>query len=70
MEVHKYNYPTYDLELAAVVFSLQIWCHCLYSVHVDVFTNHKSLKYVFTQRDNNLIQRRWLEFLKDIENSL
>ena len=42
------NYLTHDLEFDAVVFDLKIWCHYLYGVHVDVFTDHKSLKYVFT----------------------
>ena len=46
-------------------FSLKIWRHYLYGVHVDVFTVHKSLRYVFTQKDLNLLQRRWLDFLKD-----
>ena len=37
----------------------------MYGVHLDVFTYHKSLQYVFTQIDFNLHQRRWLELLKD-----
>ena len=47
LKVHEKNYPIHDLELAAVVFALKIWRH-LYGVHVDVFTDHKSLQYVFT----------------------
>ncbi|WMV58005.1 hypothetical protein MTR67_051390, partial [Solanum verrucosum] len=43
LKIHEENYPTHDLELAAVVFALKIWCHYIYSVHMDVFTNHKSL---------------------------
>jgi len=42
----------------------------LYGVHVDVFTNHKSLQYVFNQKDLNLRQRRWLELLKDYDISV
>ena len=64
LKVHEKNYPTHDLELAAVVFSLKIWRHYLYGVHVDVFTNNKSLQYVFTQKELNLRQTRLLEFLK------
>ncbi|KAH0656975.1 hypothetical protein KY285_031857 [Solanum tuberosum] len=64
------NYPTHDLELAVVVFSLKIWSHYLYGVHVDVFTDHKSLQYVFTQKKLNLRQRRWLELLKDYDMSI
>ena len=41
--VHEKNYPTHDLELAAVVLALKIWRHYLYGVHVDVFTDNKSL---------------------------
>nr|GEX68756.1 retrotransposon protein, putative, Ty3-gypsy subclass [Tanacetum cinerariifolium] len=48
------NYPTHDLELAAVVFALKIWRHYLYGETCDVFTDHKSLKYIFTQRDLNI----------------
>ena len=67
LKVHEKNYPTHDLELAAVVFALKLWRHYLYGVHVDVFTDHKSLQYVFTQRELNLRQRRWLELLKDYD---
>jgi len=42
--VHEKNYLTHDLELVAVVFALKIWRHYLYGVHVDVFTDYKSLK--------------------------
>ena len=65
LKVHEKNYPNHDLELAAVVFELKIWRHYLYGVHVDVFTDHKSLQYVFTHKELNLHQRRWLEYLKD-----
>jgi len=65
LKVHEKNYPTHDLKLEAVVFALKIRKHYLYGVYVDVFTDHKSLQYVFTQKDLNLRQRRWLELLKD-----
>ena len=67
LKVHEKNYPTHDLELAAVVFALKIWRHYLYGVHVDIFTDHKSLQYIFKQRELNLRQRRWLELLKDYD---
>ncbi|CAN4114240.1 unnamed protein product [Withania somnifera] len=51
---HEKNYPTHDLELAAVVFALKIWRHYLYGVHVDIYTDHKSLQYIFKQKDLNL----------------
>ena len=70
LKVHENNYPTHDLELAAVVFALKIWRHYLYGVHVDVFSDHKTLQYMFTQKELNLCQRRWLEFLKDYDMSV
>ena len=53
LKVHEKNYPTHDLELAAAVFALNIWRHYFHNVHVDVFTDHKSLQYVFTQKELN-----------------
>ena len=44
---HEKNYPTHDLELAAVVFALKIWRHYLYGAQFQVFSDHKSLKYLF-----------------------
>ena len=57
------NYPMNDLELAAVVFALKIWRHYLYKVTCEIFTDHKILKYLFTQKELNMRQRRWLEFI-------
>ena len=48
LKVHEKNYPTHDLDLAVVVFALKIWIHYLYGVHVYMYTDHKSLQYVFT----------------------
>ena len=61
------NYPTHDLELAVVVFALKIWRHYLYGVPCQIFTDHKSLQYIFTQKALNLRQRRWLELIKDYD---
>jgi hypothetical protein len=65
LKKHERNYPTHDLELAAVVFALKSWRHYLYAESCDIFTNHQSLKYIFTQKELNLRQRRWLELIKD-----
>ncbi|KAK5785471.1 hypothetical protein PVK06_040061 [Gossypium arboreum] len=67
LKPHEKNYPTHDLELAAIVFALKIWRHYLFGEKCHVFSDHKSLKYLMTQRDLNLRQRRWLELLKDYE---
>ncbi|PNY01683.1 retrotransposon-related protein [Trifolium pratense] len=70
LKVHEKNYPTHDLELAAVVFVLKIWRHYLYGSRFEVFSDHKSLKYLFDQKELNMRQRRWLEFLKDYDFEL
>jgi ribonuclease HI len=57
---HEQNYPTHDLELAAVVHALKMWRHYLMGTNCNIFTDHKSLKYIFTQVDLNMRQRRWL----------
>ena len=67
LKVHECNYPTHDFELAAVVFALKQWRHYLYGVKCEVYTDHRSLQYVFTQKDLNLRQRRWMELLKDYD---
>ncbi|KAL0537361.1 hypothetical protein IC582_026339 [Cucumis melo] len=67
LKSHEQNYPTHDLELAAVVFALKIWRHYLYGEKIQVFTDHKSLKYFFTQKELNMRQRRWLELVKDYD---
>ena len=58
---HQRNYPPHDMELAAIVFVLKIWHHYLYGEQFEVFLDHKGLKYIFTQRDLNMRQRRWME---------
>ncbi|TYK21202.1 pol protein [Cucumis melo var. makuwa] len=67
LKCHEQNYPTHDLELAAVVFALKIWRHYLYGEKIQIFTDHKSLKYFFTQKELNMKQRRWLELVKDYD---
>jgi ribonuclease HI len=64
---HEQNYPTHDLELAAVVHALKIWRHYLLGHRCQIYTDHKSLKYIFTQNDLNLRQQRWLELIKDYD---
>ena len=58
------------MELAAIVFALKIWCHYLYGEQFEVFYDHKSLKYIFTQRDLYMRQRRWMDFLEDYDLTL
>ena len=58
------------MELAAVVFALKIWRHYLYGKEFEVYSDHKSLKYIFTQRDLNMRKHRWMEFLEDYDFTL
>jgi hypothetical protein len=67
LQKHELNYPTHDLELAAVVHALKIWRHYIMGTKCLVYTDHKSLKYIFTQKDLNLRQCRWLELIKDYD---
>ena len=62
---HEENYPTHDLELAAVVHALKLWRHYLLGNSCNIYTDHQSLKYIFTQAELNMWQRRWLELIKD-----
>ena len=65
LKKHEVNYPTHDLELAVVVHALKIWRNYLLGNKVHIFTDHESLKYIFTQSELNMRQRRWLELIKD-----
>jgi hypothetical protein len=59
--------PSHGLELAAVVHALKIWRHYLIGHRCEIYSDHKSVKYIFTQNDLNLRQRRWLELIKDYD---
>ena len=67
LKTHEVNYPVHDLELAAVVFALRIWRHYLYGSRTQIFTDHKSLKYLMSQKELNMRQRRWIELIKDYD---
>nr|GEU94658.1 putative reverse transcriptase domain-containing protein [Tanacetum cinerariifolium] len=51
----------------AVVFALKIWRHYLYGTKSVIYTDHKSLQYIFDQKELNMHQRRWIELLSDYE---
>ena len=67
---HEQNYPTRDMELAAIVFALKIGHQYLYNKQFEVYSDHKSLKYIFKQRDLNMRQCRWMEFLEGYDFTL
>jgi len=70
LRIHERNYPTHDLELVVVVFVLKIWRQYMYGSIFEVFSDHKSLKYLFDQKELNMRQRSWLELLKDYDFGL
>jgi hypothetical protein len=61
------NYCTHDLALVAVVHALKTWRHYLMGNRCEIYTGHKSLKYIFTQKELNMRQRRWIELIKDYD---
>ena len=61
------NYPSHDLELAVVVHALKAWRHYLVGNKCELYTDHKSLKYIFTQKELNMRQSRWMELIKDYD---
>jgi hypothetical protein len=64
---HEEHYPTHNLELVEVVMALRTWHHYLHGNVVYIYTDHKSLKYIVTQPYLNMMQRRWLELIKNYE---
>ena len=67
---HEQSYPTNDMELVTIVFALKVWLHYLYGEQFEVFSDHKSLKYIFTQWDLNMRQHMLMEYLKDYDFTL
>src|SRR5262249_4827887 len=67
LKPYERNYSPHDLELVAVVHALKLWRHYLYGERCKVYTDHKSLKYIFTQKELNMRQRRWLKLIKDYD---
>ncbi|GJT48567.1 putative reverse transcriptase domain-containing protein [Tanacetum coccineum] len=67
LKTHEKNYTTHNLELGAVVFALKIWRHYLYGTKSVIYADHKSLQYIFDQKELNMRQRRWIELLSDYE---
>ncbi|GJU93818.1 putative nucleotidyltransferase, ribonuclease H [Tanacetum coccineum] len=57
LKIHEKNYTTHNLELGAVVFTLKTWRHYLYGTKSVIYTDHKSLQYIFDQKELNMRQR-------------
>ncbi|GJT73887.1 putative reverse transcriptase domain-containing protein [Tanacetum coccineum] len=67
LKIHEKNYSTHDLELGAVVFALKIWRHYLYGTKSVIYTDHKSLQHIFSQKELNMRQRCWIELFSDYD---
>ncbi|GJV17608.1 putative reverse transcriptase domain-containing protein [Tanacetum coccineum] len=67
LKIHEENYTTHDLELGAVVFALKIWRHYLYGTKSVIYTDHKSLQHIFSQKELNMRQRRWIELFMTVK---
>ncbi|GKC12966.1 putative reverse transcriptase domain-containing protein, partial [Tanacetum coccineum] len=67
LKIHKKNYTTHDLELGAVVFALKIWRHYLYWTKSVIYTDHKSLRHIFSHKGLNMRQRRWIELFSNYD---
>lgn len=70
LKTYERNYPTHDLKLAIVIFTLKIQRYYLYREKYKIYTNHKSLKYLFTQEELSIRQKRWLEMIKDYDYTI
>ncbi|GKD77622.1 putative reverse transcriptase domain-containing protein, partial [Tanacetum coccineum] len=66
-KIHEKNYTTHDLELRAVVFALKIWRHYQYGTKSVIYTDHKSVQHIFSQKELNMQQRRWIELFSDYD---
>ncbi|GJT56473.1 putative reverse transcriptase domain-containing protein [Tanacetum coccineum] len=67
LKIHEKNYTTHDLELGAVVFDLKILRHYLFGTKSVIYTDHKSLQHIFSQKELNMRQRRWIELFSDYD---
>ena len=66
MEPHEMNYPTGDLEVTITIIAVKLWRHYIL-VRMQDFTNQKSLQYLFTRKDFDMRQQRWIELLSDYD---
>ncbi|GKE38839.1 putative reverse transcriptase domain-containing protein, partial [Tanacetum coccineum] len=67
LKIHEKNYTTHDLELGAVAFALKIWRHYLYGTKSVIYMDHRSLQHIFSQKELNMRQRRWIELFSDYD---
>ncbi|GKF76812.1 putative reverse transcriptase domain-containing protein, partial [Tanacetum coccineum] len=67
LKIHEENYTTHDLELGEVVIVLKIWRHYLYGTKSVIYMDHKSIRHIFSQKELNMRQHRWIELFSDYD---
>nr|GEZ05850.1 retrotransposon protein, putative, Ty3-gypsy subclass [Tanacetum cinerariifolium] len=67
LKIHENNYTTHDLELGAVVFSLNIQRHYLYKTKSVIYIDIKNLQHIFSQKELNMRRCRWIELFSDYD---
>ncbi|GJY82592.1 putative reverse transcriptase domain-containing protein [Tanacetum coccineum] len=67
LKIQEKNYTTHDLELGVVMFAPKIWRHYLYGTKSVIYTDHKSLHHIFSQKELNMRQRRLIELFIDYD---
>lgn len=67
LKTHERNYPTHDLELTVIIYALKLQRHYLYGETFKIYTDNKSLKYIFTHNDLNIHQKQWIKLLKNYD---
>ncbi|GKF57690.1 putative reverse transcriptase domain-containing protein, partial [Tanacetum coccineum] len=67
LKIHEKNYTTHDLELGAVMFALKIWRHYLHGIKSVIYTDHKSLQHIFSQKELNMQQHHWIKLFSDYD---
>ncbi|GKG20444.1 putative reverse transcriptase domain-containing protein, partial [Tanacetum coccineum] len=65
LKIHEQNYTTHDLEFGAIMFALKIYRHYLYGTKSVIYIDHKSLQHIFSQKELNMRQHRWIELFSD-----
>ena len=65
LKEHEQNYPTHDLELAAIIHTLNMWRHYLIGRKFLLNIDNMSLRYLFDQPDISAMQAHWFSFLSE-----
>ncbi|XP_028791318.1 uncharacterized protein LOC114747196 [Neltuma alba] len=61
------NYTTTEKELLAVVFACEKFCSYIVGTKVTIYTDHSTLKYLFTKKDSKTRLIRWVLLLQEFD---